>query len=63
MAAIVQAVPGSTVAAERAITRVGGHIVRRLGIINGYSAKIPAAEIDQLRTAPGVAGVSLDRTR
>src|SRR5436190_3265826 len=60
-AAIVQAVPGSAVAAERAITRVGGHIVRRLGIINGFSAKVPAGEVDQLRAAPGVAGVSLDR--
>ena len=60
IAAIVQAVPGATGAAERAVIRLGGHIGRRLGLINGFSAELPAGGIEQLRATPGIAGVTAD---
>ena len=59
--AIVQAAPDAMASAERAIQRAGGHVVRRLGVINGFAAQVPAGQIARLRAVPGVVGVSLDR--
>jgi len=55
---IVQA--DSVQAAAAAVTAVGGQIRRRLSIIDGVAADVPAAALQTLAAAPGVGHVSLD---
>jgi subtilisin family serine protease len=55
---IVQAQPGALAAAARQIERFGGQVVRQLGIINGFSAWVPAGAVGRLRTAPAVSSVT-----
>ena len=59
---IVMAVPGQRASAERAAIAVGGRVVRRLGIIDGFLADIPANTVAALAAAPGVGSVTPDRT-
>ncbi len=57
---IVQSsVPGGH-AAERAVGRAGGHVSRRLPLVNGVAATVPAAALPALVATPGVA-VTPDR--
>jgi subtilisin family serine protease len=57
---IVRARPDAGRLPERAVTRVGGDIGRRLDIINGFVADVPARRVDQLASAPGILSVTPD---
>jgi hypothetical protein len=46
---IVMAAPGATASIERAVEHVGGVVERRLSIIGGFSAAVPADELLTLR--------------
>lgn len=45
----------------RAVRRLGGRVGRRLPLINGFTARIPADAVEALRRQPGVRSVTLDR--
>ena len=47
-------------APEAAVRAAGGAVDRRLGIVRGFSATVPAAVVPALRTAPGVLSVTVD---
>jgi subtilisin family serine protease len=55
---IVMAAPGATASIERAVEHVGGVVERRLSIIGGFSAAVPADVLLTLRGLPGVVSVS-----
>jgi serine protease AprX len=57
---IVQAWPGAQGEAEARARAVGGTLGRRLDIIHGFVATIPADAVALLRNAGGVRAVSLD---
>jgi len=57
---IVMAAPGATASIERAVEQVGGVVERRLSIISGFSAAVPADALPTLRGLPGVVSVSAD---
>ena len=59
---IVMASPGAEQAAEQAAAADGGRVVRRLGIISGFLADVPASAVAGLARVPGVASVSPDRS-
>ena len=50
---IVMASPGFEAAAERAAVRVGGRVLRRLGVIDGFVVDVPASAVPGLRSLPG----------
>jgi subtilisin family serine protease len=58
---IVRALPRSGDAAERAVRSVEGSVGRRLAIIDGLSAQVPASSLPILRTFPGIHSVTPDR--
>ena len=60
VAVIVRAVPGALHMAEANVVRAGGKVVRELGIINGFSAHMPAKAADALSTSSGVTQVVPD---
>jgi serine protease AprX len=51
---------GNTATAERVVTRLGGAIDRRLPIVNGFTATVPAAAVVPLRAVPGIRSVTPD---
>src|SRR5918999_1774547 len=55
---IVREAQGSGSAAEHAVRAAGGTITRRLGIINGFSARIPASAVPEVASAFGVSSVT-----
>ena len=55
---IVRAVPGAAEAVERLIAKAGGTVARRIGVINGFSATVPADKVAELRAQAGVAAVT-----
>ena len=55
---VVRATTGGLGLATAGVARAGGHVERRLGIINGLSARLPAGAADALRSAPGVLSVT-----
>jgi serine protease AprX len=57
---IVQGSAPGTRAAERAVARSGGRVTRKLPIVDGVAATVPAAAVPQLSVAPGVAAVTPD---
>jgi serine protease AprX len=57
---VVRGLPGTQRAAERAVAAVGGRVTRRLPIIDGVAALVPAGALGRLRTSPGVADVTPD---
>ncbi|MDQ1709612.1 MAG: hypothetical protein QOG49_997 [Frankiaceae bacterium] len=57
---IVQALPGRAAAAQHAVERLGGTIVTRLGIINGFTALLPADRARTLTGQDGVAAATVD---
>jgi serine protease AprX len=59
---VVQKVHGSDPTPERAIHDLGGQVERELPIVDGFSARIPSGRLDQLRTVPGVANITVNRT-
>jgi subtilisin family serine protease len=60
VAVIVRELPGSGVLARSAVTGSGGEVQRSIGIIHGFTAKVPASSIPALRTRPGVFSVDRD---
>lgn len=58
LSVIVHAVSGSAQRVEDAVTGMGGVIERRLPIIDGFSANLPADALPILRELPGVVSVS-----
>ena len=55
---IVRDVPGYAGQAERAVQHLGGAVGRHFGIIDGFSATVPADQVSNLEQAPGVQSVS-----
>src|SRR4029453_1703498 len=49
---IVMAAPGATASIESAVEHVGGVVERRLSIIGGFSAAVPADVLPTLRGIP-----------
>ena len=52
---------GVSPATERAVLRLGGSVERRLPLIDGFLATLPASRLERLRRSDGVASVTLDR--
>jgi len=61
LSVIVREAPGAGNAPERAVSTAGGRIVRRLGIINGFEASVPARSVERLRRVNGVQTVTRNR--
>ena len=57
---VVREAPGTAAGPERAVAAFGGTVVRELGVIGGFSAKLPADRVEALRGVPGVRSVSQD---
>jgi serine protease AprX len=57
---LVRGAPGQAGLVAADIGRVGGHLTRRLAVLDGAAASVPAAAVDPLRHLPGVTGVSPD---
>lgn len=55
-------VEGSPVTAAAAVTRLGGRVDARLGVIAGLRARVPAGAVADLRAVDGVRGVTADGT-
>ncbi len=55
---IVRAVTGGAHQVEEAVASMGGVVERRLSIIDGFSARLPAEALPILRSLPGVVSVS-----
>jgi serine protease AprX len=55
---IVQARPGGLQVAARAVAGLGGQVGRPLRVINGFSALVPAGQLDRLQGSPGVGSVT-----
>src|SRR5438477_3322675 len=58
MSVIVRTLAGDGTPAEQAVRGLGGTVGLRLGIIDGFSATIPAAALTTLRTMPAIVSVS-----
>src|SRR5262245_58322387 len=54
------AVPGAVASVERVVEDGSGVVDRRLSIIDGFSAAVPADALPTLRGLPGVLSVSAD---
>ena len=59
---VIKAAGAAGAQAEAAVRAAGGTVERELGIIHGFSARVPASSVPALDHAPGVASVSPDRT-
>src|SRR5687767_9179909 len=59
---IVRARSGATGAAEHAVESAGGQVGRRIDIIDGFAAGVPADSLDQIRRDPAVHSVTANRT-
>src|SRR5438270_8855472 len=57
---IVRAVPGAVAQAEHQVKATGGTVGRQLSIIDGFTAKVPAAAVGRLQRAAGVLTVVTD---
>jgi serine protease AprX len=57
---VVGAEPGQARAAERAVARLGGSVERRLPIVRGFTARVPAPALARLERARAVAFVARD---
>src|ERR1700756_5720978 len=57
---LVSGTSGSLPQVQRAVLAVGGQVRSSLRVIDGVSARVPAAELDRLRAADGVRAVSID---
>lgn len=60
LSVIVRSRPSSGAAVSSAIRASGGVVVRRLDVINGFSARVPAEGIETLRARPDVQSVTPD---
>src|SRR4051812_9721919 len=57
---IVRELDGAGNAPEHAVEGYGGEVGRKLDIINGFTAEVPADRLDALRSVPGVESVTED---
>jgi serine protease AprX len=57
---IVREANGAGTAPEHAVTAFGGTVGRQLGILGGFTAKVPSDRVDALRAVPGVSEVTED---
>jgi Subtilase family len=57
---IVRGFSGHVADAERAVSAAGGHVLRRLGIIDGFVARVPSSSVPSLRTTPAVRSITPD---
>jgi serine protease AprX len=57
---IVRELDGAGTAPERAVSAFGGSVGRELGILGGFTAKVPSDRLDALRSVSGVASVTED---
>jgi serine protease AprX len=57
---VVREASGAGGAAQQAVSHLGGSVGRELGLINGFTATVPADRLDALRAVPGVAEVTED---
>jgi serine protease AprX len=57
---VVRGLPGGQVAVERAVRSVGGRVIRRLPIIDGVAAVVPARSVTRLRGLRAIAAVTPD---
>jgi serine protease AprX len=57
---IVRAASGETATAERLVAAVGGHLIRKLPIVGGFSASVPERAVALLSGAAGVLSVTPD---
>ena len=57
---IVLAAPGSVSEAESAVRRAGGIVRAELGIVNGFSASVPASSLRKLRAEWSVVSITRD---
>jgi serine protease AprX len=55
---IVQARPGAVAAAARQLPELGGQVGRQLQVINGFTALVPAGQLDRLQGSPAVSSVT-----
>jgi serine protease AprX len=60
MDVVVASTPARVDAAERLVQRLGGTVHRRLGVIDGFSASVPAGAVARLRASTAVHAVSGD---
>jgi serine protease AprX len=57
---IVRELPGAGNAPQRAVSALGGTVQEPLGIIDGFTASVPADRLGALRSVPGVDSVTED---
>jgi serine protease AprX len=57
---IVRELPGAGQAPEHAVEALGGTVEQQLGLIDGFSASVPANRVDALRASAGVHSVTED---
>src|SRR5215218_9634751 len=57
---VVGVEPGKARAAEQLVRRLGGDVGRRLPIVDGFTARVPASSIARLRRAGSVRTVARD---
>jgi serine protease AprX len=55
---VVRRAPGTGAAADVQVRALGGHVDRELGIVDGFSATIPAEAVPQLLRSPAVLGAT-----
>src|SRR5712692_7329431 len=60
VAVIVRAESAHVSAVEHVVARLGGSVGRRLGIIDGFTARVPAGSLGRLTGADGVREVTAD---
>ncbi len=57
---IVRETAGASNAAEDLVSRLGGHVTRHIGILNGFVASVNRNDVGRLRAVPGVVEVTGD---
>jgi serine protease AprX len=58
---IVREVPGSGSAPEQMVEDLGGDVGRHIGIVDSFTATVPATSLSALEASPGVHSISEDR--
>jgi serine protease AprX len=58
---IVRTTPGAGGQVEALVGRLGGEVGRRIAIIDGFAASVPAAALVRLQGAPGVVSVTANQ--
>jgi serine protease AprX len=59
---LVSATSSAGDAAEHAVARLGGSVLRRLAVIDGFSARVPRTAVPALSEVPGIRWVARNRS-